>query len=294
MENKLNYTIHNFKTEDNLFLTGILHKPKKTSKKTKETIIIHIHGMCGNLFSNTGQHLTQSANKNNLSTFLINTRGNGIVSSFKTQNSDGTKSYYTAGTAYENFEDSTIDILAAIKHVKTLGYKKFILSGHSTGCQKITHYKLSQKTKNIISLILLAPADDLNLEKQNLQNKFQPTLKHAKQKIKSQALFQTEDFGLLSAKRFYELFKKTSIEGNIFNYTKKLEHLQKIKIPILSLIGKEDHGFLNIEKAANNLKENLTNKLTTIKVINGDHGYSGHEKELELEISKFLQKIINK
>jgi alpha-beta hydrolase superfamily lysophospholipase len=286
---KLNYQIHNFKTSDQLSLTAILNK--SNSKLNEKTIVLHIHGMCSDVFSSTGRLVSETANKNKLSSFIINTRGHGIVSSFTHRFEDGTSEYLTAGTAYEVFEDSTIDINAAINYLKTLGYRKFILSGHSTGCQKITYYQTQIQNKSVKALILLAPGDDLNMEKRDLGNKFQQVLKSAKQKINTKLLFGTRDFGLLSAKRFYNLFKKTSIEGNLFNYTKKLEHLNQIKIPVLSLIGSEDPYFLDNQKAANNIKENLKNKKSQSKLIPGNHSFYGCEVECARNIIEFLNKL---
>jgi pimeloyl-ACP methyl ester carboxylesterase len=285
-EKKLNYIIHNFKTEDKLTLTGILNK--SNSKLNEKTIILHIHGMCSSLFSNIGQIIAETANKNKLSSFLINTRGHGIVSSFKQKKENGKSSYHTGGTAYEKFENSTLDINGAINYLKTLGYKKIILSGHSTGCQKITYFQTQTHNKIIKSLILLAPADDLNMEKRDNLN-FNETLKLSKTHQKNNSLFQTEDFGLLCAKRFYELFKKTSIEGNLFNYTKNLEYLKEIKIPILSIIGTEDTGFLNVEKANTNLNNNFTHKKSYSKLIQGNHSFYKQENNLKKEIGLFLK-----
>jgi pimeloyl-ACP methyl ester carboxylesterase len=286
---KLNYQIHNFKTQDSLTLNGILNQSK--SKLHENTIILHIHGMCSDLFSNIGQLVAETANKNKLSTFIINTRGHGIVSSFKATNSDGTKRYVTGGTAYEIFEDSKLDIQGAIDYLKTLGYKKIILSGHSTGCQKIVHYQLENlKSKTIKALIMLAPGDDLNIEKLDNEN-FNETLKLAKTNSNSKSLFATKDFGLLSAKRFYNLFKKTSIEGNLFNYTKKLEYLNEIKIPILSLIGDEDPYFLDNQKAVNNIQENLKNKKSKSILTKGNHSYYGAEVECARQILDFLNTL---
>ena len=288
---KLNYTIHNFETSERLKLCGLLNK--STSKLNEKIILIHIHGMCGDLFSGVGDFLTETSNKNKLSSFLINTRGHGIVTSFKQKDKDGNRSYHTGGTAYENFENSVLDIDSAINYLKTLGYKKFILSGHSTGCQKITYYQLKNiKNKSIKALIMLAPGDDLNVEKKNLGDKFQLVLKKAKEKMKSNVLFTTEDFGLLSAKRFYNLFKKTSIEGNLFNYTKNLEYLQTIKVPILSLIGKQDPYFLDTQKAVNNISSNLSNKKSKSLLVSGNHSYYSFENDLKKEIELFLKTIL--
>jgi len=290
MNKKLNYTIHRFQTKDNITLTGLLNK--SNSKINQETIIIHIHGMCSDLLSNSGQLIAEAANKSKISAFLINTRGHGIVSSFKKINKNKTKSYITAGTAFENFEDSEFDINSAIKYLKTLGYKKIILSGHSTGCQKITNYQINNlKNKTIKSLILLSPGDDLNIEKKEKKEKFSETLKFAKIKINSKILFHTEDFGILSAKRFYNLFKKTSIEGNLFNYKKNLNHLNQITIPTLSIIGKQDPYFLDQKKASINIAQNLTNKLSQSKLIEGNHTFYQNEIQVKKEITQFLKSI---
>src|SRR3989344_9460233 len=172
---RLSGQLISFEALDKLQLEGILCKSPKT-----KTCVVHVHGMIDNC---TGlglvDNLMSAAIKNNFSFFTFNNRGMGTITVF--QRLKEHLIYRTIGTSFENFKDSIFDIHAAIKMLQTYGYKNFILSGHSTGCQKIAYYQSRKQSKAVKGLILLAPADDLNCQKKELgKRKFNETLKIAR------------------------------------------------------------------------------------------------------------------
>ena len=157
-----------FKSTDNLELQGMLCLPPKKTKKA----IIHLHGMTSFFWSHAGMQLQEAAFQNNIAFFPFNNRALGSMSFID----KGGKKDFVGGTSVEKFEDCIKDIDGAINFLRKKGFNKFILSGHSTGCQKITYYQYRKNNRAVKGLILLAPVDDLNSEKNRLKNKFNKCL----------------------------------------------------------------------------------------------------------------------
>ncbi len=207
--------------------------------------------------------------------------------------------YRTIGTSFENFKDCILDIHAAIKMLKKFGYKKFILSGHSTGCQKITHYQLRKQSKAVKGLILLAPADDLNYQRKLLgTRKFNEILEIARalvRKGRGKELMPTEaEPSYFSAKRYYELYRRGSIEGNLFNYDGDLKTLSKINVAVLSIFGtKEEYAAMPLRKMLRKLSEKFHHPYSREALIKGaDHCFCRYEDKVQQSIEKWLKNLI--
>ena len=147
-----------FDSLDKVQLEGMLCEVPRSA-----TCVIHVHGMTDN-FVGLGivDSLMAASVKNGFSFFTINTRGMGTITMFTRLREH--LQYRMIGTSFENFKESIFDIQAAINLLKARGYKYFILSGHSTGCQKVTYFQFRKKSKSVKGLVLLAPSDDLNYQ----------------------------------------------------------------------------------------------------------------------------------
>ncbi len=278
------WNIFSFQTSDHLELYGGLIKAKKPTK----SIVVHVHGMTDQFFE--GQLVTtvaKAANAAGHDFFAFNNRGAGIVSLIK-------KQFF--GTSLERFEDCTKDITAAVKTLQKIGYKKFILSGHSTGCQKIT-YVTSIKRSLADALVLLSPADDLNFHKQVLGKEFHKRLKEAEKlakKNKGDTILPKEfKTPMFSAQRFYHLLKENSVEGNIFNYSKPLGYLKKLSQPVLAVFGEEEqYAAIEPEDMLAKIAASVTNKKSkTVLIPKADHSFHGEEKPLYAALKKFFTAV---
>lgn len=249
--------------------------------------------MESSMSSSVGTEVCKAAQDLKIACLLLDTRATGTFTTFKRKISETQKEYVLGGTAFETFEECLLDIDAAINYLKTLGYENFILSGHSTGCQKSLYYGLQKQTENIKVIILLAPCDDLAVAKRDLGDNFQKALELAEQKQDSPTLLEHQDlFENFSAKRFYDLMKEDSVEGNLFNYEKQLTHIKQIKIPILSVFGSEEqYAILTPQKMLQMIKENYSNELSQTKLIGGDHNFKENEEDLKQTIKEFIKKI---
>ncbi len=252
--------------------------------------------MTSSMASNTGSNICKIAQDLNIGCLLLDTRGSGIVNSLKKKDILGNNIYQMCGTAYEIFEDCLIDIESSINYLKALGHTKYILCGHSTGCQKSLYYALEKENDNIIGLILLAPCDDIAIYKNKLKDDFERTLKLARRKYESETFQEVPEFDLLCARRFYDLLNDDSIEGNLFNYENELDHIKKIKCPILALFGSEEEFAINCspKEMLEKIKKHYSNPNSQTQLIKGDHSFYEHEEELQNAVCKFVKKLYNK
>lgn len=138
-----------FKVSDEVELQGWL------SKGDGETAALHVHGMGGNGYENNFlDNLREMYTGLGVAFFAFDNRGRGIVSDFR--QGEGWKH---GGSCFEIFEESIYDIEGALRFLKSQGYTKFILQGHSLGSSKIVHYIVTKQPSNIEKVVLLAPTD---------------------------------------------------------------------------------------------------------------------------------------
>ncbi len=286
------WNIFSFKTSDGLNLYGGLIEAKKSQKKdkkTSETIVVHTHGMTDYFYDGKlVETVAQAANASGHDFFAFNNRGMGSVSLIGRR---------FIGTSLEKFEDCKKDISGALLALHNLGYKKFMLTGHSTGCQKITHYAATVKKFPIESLILLSPADDVSVQKKELGKSFQKCLSEAETFVKNHKgetilppEFKTPMF---SAQRYYHLFKENSIEGNMFNYEKPITVTRKIHQPILAIFGEnEQYAVISPKNMLEKIAATFAHKKSKTAIIsNADHSFHGEEAALYGVLKKFLTSV---
>lgn len=290
---RLSGQLISFEALDKLQLEGILCAPNKT-----KTCVVHVHGMTDNFVGlSLVDNLMSASAQNNFSFFTFNNRGMGTITVF--QRLKEHLIYRTIGTSFENFKDSVLDIHAALKMLRTCGYKNFILCGHSTGCQKIVYYQSIKQSKAVKGLILLAPADDLSYQKKLLGGrKFKEKLEIAKtlvEKGRGKDLMPPEiEPSYFSAKRYYELYRPGSIEGNMFNYSGDLKTASKIKIPVLSLFGsKEEFAAMPPRKMLRILSQKFTHPYSRETLVKAaDHCFCRYEEKVERIIAKWMKNLV--
>jgi len=226
-----------FRAEDRAVLNGFLVGHRKSDK-----CMIYVHGMTGNFYGGTLQFsIAESIRKEGFSVFSINTRGHDAVSVIR--RGRGRKAdRFVAGTQMERFEDSALDIDAAIRKLKELGFRKFVLAGHSTGCQKVTYYQYKKRNRSVIGLLLLAPADDYAIYRTDLGRRFGRTVMFAKKLVRQGK--GKEPTKLLpwhfSPRRFLSAADLRNVEGRIFDYDGALREFSSITTPICAVFGKKE------------------------------------------------------
>ena len=116
----------------------------------KDICVIFIHGMCQTIIDNYFAVVCgKTLSNNNIGFVYAHNRGHSIENDILMK--DGTYARY--GCMYEIFEHCVYDIDLAIQTVKDKGYKKYILMGHSYGCNKVIYYYY-KKHPDILGMVL--------------------------------------------------------------------------------------------------------------------------------------------
>ena len=275
-------------TKDNIELQGMLYEPKKRTKA-----IIHIHGLIGNFYENSMiDYFAKQAVKNNYAFMSFNNRGAGIVTDFLRKK----KKDIRIGGSLEKFEDTVLDIKAAVDFLSKRGYKQIILQGHSSGCQKITYYKYKTHDKRVKALIELAPADDIAVAKMILKDKYEKALKIAKNMQKKGQNTKTvpewmQFYPLFNVRMFLSVADPDSSSGRIFDYPGKLKEIKSAKCPVLAIFGSKDRYEPKPAEKLKILKNNVKD-CDTVLIKNANHSFSNYESRLANLVVKWIKNRI--
>ncbi|MEK6959093.1 MAG: alpha/beta fold hydrolase [archaeon] len=274
-----------FTTKDHFRLHGFLFKSKGKNKR----LLIHQHGMTGNFFTwKVLQMLSKNLNDTGTDLFSANNRGFGFITSFYKENGNRKK----IGSALEKFEDCLKDIEAAIEAGRKMGYKEFVLSGHSTGCQKIAHYMYKKKNPRVKALLLLAPADDYNLQMTRQGKRFPEAIKIAKEEARKENGTLPKWIHDFSPKRYLSVADLKNAEARLFDYSGEMKEFSKIRVPMLAIFGsKETPTQIKPKKMLEILGEKSKTLLVTAEIKGANHGFTKKEKELCNCITLFLKII---
>ena len=263
-------------TEDGLKLP-IVH----FNSKEKDICVIFIHGMCQTIIDNYFATVCGNIlSENNIGFLYEHNRGHSIENDIVMK--DGT--FKRCGCMYEIFEDSIYDIDLAINKAQELGYKRFILMGHSYGCNKLIYYYYRKKP-NILGLILASAPDMIGLQLLR-QKDYKELIKEAKENIDngdSNKILSNliEDYMYMSSGTYYNWFHENSNLDNITDMknSKKWYQFETIDVPILTFSGSnETDNYLHLDSLKEKAKS--CNDFEYMYINDTDHFYN--EKELEI------------
>lgn len=295
MDRSLDGRLIHFEATDKVSLEGFISEPSSRRKG----IVVHIHGLTGNFHRTTlFWELANLYNRNGYALFSINTRGANIIQRLPKKKGKKTEKFL-AGTAFERFEHCAYDIEGAVRYCRKQGYRNIILQGHSTGCQKAVYYQAKRKDGRIKALVLLAPGDDLNIQKQILGRKFDRAIEVARRLAKRKELPRTimpyEYYpGIIGADRFLSFSDENRTEAKIFDYhSGRFSLFRRIKTPIATFFGdQEEYSTMPIEKYLFMLeKASNSREFRPYLIKGGNHGFFGKEKELGETVVNWLNSL---
>lgn len=278
-------------TSDGLYLSGLLSQTDSRSK-----LILHIHGMAGDPYTNSwyaGFH--EFFPKNDFAFLSVQHRGTGSITQFA-KDPDLYPSY---GNALEIFEESVFDIDAWVLFAKNLGYKEIYIQAHSLAPSKVVYYMNQKEHDFIKGLILISPVDMYArpLAREELHNKVLAEAKRMIQDGKGKHLLSEilDNEYVLSANTYVNFFSKDS-NCNVFCYTQRdhdWKYVNNIEVPVLIIGGTKDYALQvgnTIEGSIEILKSQLTKSpFVKTKMFEGaDHSYDGFEKDIVEEVVKFI------
>jgi len=246
-------------------------------RKTKKRLLVFVHGMHSNFY--------RSELKKTL--MLKSADSEFDVLSFNNRGAEG-------GTNSETFRDCLKDIDAALEFGRSRGYRRFLLVGHSTGCQKIAYYQALRKTPDVEGLVLLAIGDDYAIFRKDLGRRFDEWVKRARRMVrrgKGDDLLGAPKIAPFSAKRFLSVADPDEVEQRIFDFDGKLQHFRKVKCPVLTVLaGSDEFETIRPQKAIAILDAAYRGERFEGWVTRGaDHGFHGDEDKVAgLIFGRFL------
>ncbi len=277
-----------YRTADGIKLGGIVF----SNSPRPRMCIIFVHGMAGSVFSNVSVSFARHLGSD-FALFSLNNRGSGLVTGFSKQ-VGRKKSRATIGTNLERFEDCVYDIKGAVDTLAKIGYRNFVLCGHSTGCQKITYYQYKTHDRRIKALVLVAPCDDYSLSRRRLGKKYLRERKVCAALIKSgRGKIIAPDSSGFSAQRLDSLINPSRVEARLYDYNGKLKEFGSLKIPILAVFGDEEE---NAIKSVGKYLELLDSKSSSrrfngLLIYGANHSFEGKELELVRSAEAWLEKL---
>ncbi len=248
-------------------------------RRRHQTLLILVHGMGGNFYrSSLKKEWLRQCDRFGLDALTFNNRGSDRA------------------VAHERFSDCVADIEAALAAGRRLGYRRFVLLGHSTGCQKITLYQARRQHPAVRALVLAAPADDLAICRRDLGRRYTFWLKHARQLVKrgqGKTLLPML-YEKFSARRFLSIADPQSVEAQLFNYAGLLRHFRTIRCPILAFLGtREEFACQPVRQMGEILRAKThSENFHFFAVRGGDHGFHGHERATVARALRWLQQNV--
>ena len=128
------------KTDDGVYLTGVLRRPRMSKEKA---CIVLIHGYSGNFYSGVMAFLPEALTNQGFATLAINMRD------------------HDHGPKKSRFEENRDDIAAAVEKMTQLGCSPIFLYGHSMGTNRVLYYLGETRDPRIKGAILTAPPGNL-------------------------------------------------------------------------------------------------------------------------------------
>ncbi len=289
-------TLTRIHTKDGIELVGLLYEPDSPS----DTILVHVHGMAGNFYENKFlDNIAQALTTNGIAFFAFNNRGCEFVKDLT--KIEGTESKFVQiGNTYEVFEESALDIEAAVGFAHEKGFESIHLSGHSLGTSKVAYYVTQPQAKTLASVIFLSPSDMVGLfqKDKNYQRDMAFSLQMATEGKSRELTSHPGIWGeyQLSASTYISLGSRDSKVAifNFYNPEDSLTTLGKITVPTLAVMGRKDDALvIPIEDTMARLKKALAASAKIETNILGDagHGYHTYEQALAEVITTWIQKI---
>ncbi len=266
------------------FLSSVSRRPRRC--------IVFIHGLNGSAFSHMALSFADSLPKS-LALFSINTRGHDIVSGLS-KYTDGKRRRIMGGTSLERFEESVFDIKGAIDALSKIGYRDFVLCGHSTGCQKATYYQYKVRDRRVKGIVLVAPADDYNLNRINLGGNYRKIRDTCARMVKSgNGNLPAPGGSGFSAQRLDSVLNLKRVEARLFNYDGNLKEFGSIRTPVLAVFGdREEYSLKKVDEYLALLEKSTSSRRFSSLLISGaNHSFDGKEKTLVKKVVKWIEEL---
>lgn len=269
----------NFKTGDDHTLHGLLFTPRD---RKSELALLLVHGVAMNFYlpplATFGQALTEKG----YHCFVINTRGHDWI------HRAGGDLFDFCGATYEKFEDSAKDYDAALERLSQVGYKRFILLGHSLGCIKSLLYQGTRKRADVVGVISCSCPKQFYAARAAAQPEFAKMMEMAKTMV---AEGKGKEFLWAMASGALALFSAETYVNKYGNHQNNdvRPHAGRLGCPHLAIAGGAEHPFFP-EYAMELAQAGGAGAIYKI-VPGSDHFYHGREAEVIDLLSEWLNQF---
>ena len=151
--------VHVF-ADDGLKLDGALHAPAPevgTPTNQLQALLV-IHGTGSNFYgSRFLNYIAARATQSGTACLLVNTRGHDQITTALVQQSDGSTTSRTIGSAYERVDECRLDLRAWVKLLNERGYQRIGILGHSLGAVKTIYAAAHESLPGVAALIAVSP-----------------------------------------------------------------------------------------------------------------------------------------
>lgn len=253
------------------------HDPERRGR-----LFVLVHGMGGTFYrSPLKKTLMERCARADCDVLSFNNRGSG------------------EGVRTERFSDCLADLDAALAFGRRAGYRRFVLAGHSTGCQKIAYFQAKRRDPAVEALVLLAPGDDHAILLRDMGGGgLRRLAARARRRVKTgRGNDPIPSGGRLpefcrgfSVRRFLSIADPARMEAQLFHYAGRLKLFSTLRLPMLVLFGtREEFACVSLREMETRLRAATAVRRFEFKTVRGaDHGFHGHERETADAVVAFL------
>ena len=257
-------------------------------EKRQPVLLVLVHGMGGDFYhSALKKELMVRAPSAGCDMLSFNNRGSG------------------EGVRTERFSDCLADLDAALAFGRREGYRRFVLAGHSTGCQKIAYFQGRRQDSSIEALVHLAPGDDYAIVRRDMGARALTRLAGwARGRVAAgrgevpvpSGKGLPEMCAGFSARRFLSIADARQIEAGLFGYDGPLRLFSRLTLPMQVLFGdKEEFACRPPAEMGDILRQKTASTHFRFSLIPGaDHGFHGKERETAGAVYAFVRSLSRK
>ena len=256
-------------TEDGISLAGLLYQPQQGEIRAG---LVLVHGYGGNFYTDVMSFLPQSLAARGIAALAINMRDHDL------------------GPKRDRFEESRLDIAAAVNELARRGIHPLFLYGHSMGTNRVLYYLAATGDPRVAGAILTGPPGNL----------FEWNARVFGREAASRVLLEAQelvaagrgdqwmvvDLGPLG-KALYTANHVVSLRGpsSLSDPFRNIAHVTR---PILIVHGLADR--LADPAVAAELRRSApaAEQVSVIQIPGADHSFREHEKLLEEAIYSWL------
>ena len=264
-----------FKTADNERLHGALLTPEEAPS---DLALLFVHGVAMNFYLPPlfvfGKELAERGFHN----FVINTRGHDWISRAGNLTQFG-------GSAYENLEDCLPDLDAALGFLKTQGYRRYVLIGHSLGAIKSIIYQGTRQRPDVAGIVSCSAPRQFYSERVARQPGFRDLIEKAEAMVAEGKGEELIPVGVGSTPGIFTARSHVNKYGRDDNNDCR-PYAKRLGCPLLAIVGSAEPKFF--WDYAQEIVDGAGSNGTCRLVDGANHFYNQHTSEIVEIIYQWL------